>query len=381
VQSTQSSLHKMPSQSLNLVFVLLPCLLISISSFVASPAPLATIRSKKALFHASITKSEDPILNQLLEELETIDTGSTNDAAKSSERANDLLDELIATSSSSNTATATDDTTTERPDFDALMGYYNVSYTRTARAGDNPVGGKWTRSPRFWKIRRTLQHILPVAAAVNNSNNQTSALAAVAQAVNVIRLDLLGGIVPIWIVLRGDVVPLSQEKDPGSSLSKTPLIPNLTNRAIRAYFDRPRIAIGRFAFSLGPTSSVVIDTPYVDDRLRVGIGGTSGTKFVFKRIIGEEDDLEATEEWKWLLNRTSKSMITKRKLAMGLALSSGLSSWAFWISLFGSFKKALVWKLVACLSTLASTAGLAMVLSSTGGIETDSDTYARGKKL
>ena len=302
--------------------------------------------------------SNQPLVNEIIEEIDVINAQKDDDENnnEATERANNLLDQLIEASTN-----ASDVEAIENPDFYALIRYYNVSYTRTARANDNPVGGKWTRSPKFWNVRRTLQHILP---PVKESS--------IGQAINVIRLDLLGGLIPIWIMLRGDAVPLT--KDLNETLSKTPLLPNLTNRSVRAYFDRPRIAVGKFAFSLGPTSSVVIDTPYVDDRLRVGIGGTSGTKFVFKRV--PDSDKEAIEEWKWLLNR--KSMITKRKLGVGLAIWGGLSSWVLWKSIVGTYKP-IAWKLVSGLSTFASAVGLAFVLSSTGGIETDSDTYAKGK--
>ena len=76
-------------------------------------------------------------------------------------------------------------------DFDGLIGYYNVTCTLTARPNDNPVGGKWTRksTKNLWVIRRTLQHILP---------KRPDGLAnAVAQAVNVIRLDLFFGLLPV----------------------------------------------------------------------------------------------------------------------------------------------------------------------------------------
>lgn len=118
------------------------------------------------------------------------------------------------------------------PSWEPLIGYYNVSYTLAARPKDNPVGGKWTRSPtmglRPWSVQRTLQHILPMepsninvsaaaaAAAGVTSNNTTVAVSAsasaVAQVINAIRLDCLDGWLGIWVILRGDAVPLSQDQ-------------------------------------------------------------------------------------------------------------------------------------------------------------------------
>ena len=82
------------------------------------------------------------------------------------------------------------------------------------------------------------------------------------------------------------------------------------------------LPFGKLAFTLGPTSSVVIDTPYVDDRIRIGIGGTSGTKFVFARV--NDNDKEATDDWKWLLEQPS--ILTKKKTSWILAMIAAVSS-------------------------------------------------------
>eukprot|EP00751_Fragilariopsis_kerguelensis_P036574 CAMPEP_0170958784 /NCGR_PEP_ID=MMETSP0735-20130129/35910_1 /TAXON_ID=186038 /ORGANISM="Fragilariopsis kerguelensis, Strain L26-C5" /LENGTH=118 /DNA_ID=CAMNT_0011372771 /DNA_START=23 /DNA_END=376 /DNA_ORIENTATION=+ len=58
-----------------------------------------------------------------------------------------------------------------------------------------------------------------------------------------------------------------------------------------------------------------IDSPYVDNRVRLGMGGTSGTQFVFRRIQEKDKDVEGTDEWKWVLesNNTNKSVTTQKK--------------------------------------------------------------------
>jgi hypothetical protein len=283
---------------------------------------------------------------------------------------------------------------------DALIGYYNVSCTLTTRPNDNPVGGKWTRTRRsstntknsrlnnnnsnnkynnkrtLWAVRRTLQHILP--------RRPDGLAAAVAQAINIIRLDLLFGLLPVWIVLRGDVVPLEEDVDTNETSTSTntnpkqrrstthpPVLPGLSSRAVRAYFDPPRIALGRhWTVSFGPTSSVVLDTPYVDDRVRIGKGGTSGTLFVFSRVA--EDDMEAIQEWNWLLEQDSSQFVTRRKAAVAVGMYGILSA-------LGSRILSGVGRTVALGNVVISVVGLIWVALGTGGIETQSDTYARGK--
>jgi hypothetical protein len=333
----------------------------------ASTMPLPTIQM------STIANDENPLVDQLIGHVQNIPQEETNP-----EEIKHLIAQLsntttTSTTTSPNTGIADDDDDDNNladDGFDALIGYYNVSCTLTARPNDNPVGGKWTRNPKLVQIRRTLQHILPV-------REHNSLEHAVAQAINVIRLDFLFGLLPIWIVLRGDAVPLEKDTtdddDDNGDSSKKPLslLPNLTRRAVRAYFDRPRIAIGNFCFSLGPTSSVVIDTPYVDDRVRIGKGGTSGTQFVFLRV--PETDTEATHEWKWLLERTESSFITKRKASWGLA-TAGILSAIGWRLLTGLSRR------VSITSTILSViALLGVLLVSTGGIETRGGTYVPGK--
>ncbi len=285
---------------------------------------------------------------------------------------------------SSNTATEVDAM------FEPLLGYYNVSYTLTIRPNDNPVGGKWTR---LWKVRRMLQHILP---AVLTSSSQS-----VAQVVNAIQLDLLWGKIGIWVLLRGDAIPLSRdlankppatageaqgsqnENKPKISKGNPPLLPNLSERTVRVYFDKPRIGMSLFrlgkqkvafrrVISLGPTSSVVLDTPYIDDRVRIGRGGISGSQFIFSRLSEEDED--AREGWKWLLTDDSTiATLSRKQLLLGMGVWGVLSSLAY-IMLQLRFAK-----LIAGVSVFTSAIVFAWLAWSTGGIETDGDTFAKGR--
>jgi hypothetical protein len=338
----------------------------SSNSFVVPTTTTVSVQQQQRRIHMSATPTEANVVEQLLEQVQRNEDDSSNQ-----ETIQELIHQL--SSSSSNATTTTSSTTESSPnddddfDFDALIGYYNVSYTLASRPNDNPVGGKWTRNQRLWKIRRTLQHILPPKK--NNDGNTIKN--SVAQAINIIGLDCLWGLLPIWIVLRGDAVPLRKD-DEESEVAKSKLLPHLSPRAVRAYFDAPRIAIGKLVFSFGPTSSVVIDTPYVDDRLRIGIGGTSGTKFVFSRV--NDNDKEAIDSWKWLLEQPS--ILTKKKASWTLAIAAILSGVGLRMSLMTG---GVVSKWLTGASTVLSVLGLAWVRVSTGGIESRGDTYTPGK--
>mmetsp|Transcript_864 Transcript_864/g.1780 ORF Transcript_864/g.1780 Transcript_864/m.1780 type:complete len:258 (-) Transcript_864:162-935(-) len=156
------------------------------------------------------------------------------------------------------------------------------------------------------------QHLVPF-----NATGLSLALrseTAVAEAINVISLDALDGLLRIAIILRGDAVPLSLEERLQLNTNRT--ITPLTNLVVRAYFDPPRIFFGKrkkgnnysyLPLKLGPTSSVLLDTTFYDSKVRVGMGGTSGTRFVFTSTAEEE-----AKEYEALLNQPSSG--NKRKV-------------------------------------------------------------------
>jgi hypothetical protein len=246
--------------------------------------------------------------------------------------------------------------------FDALIGYYNVSYTLKAQEKDNPVGGKWTRTTGFaqklLRTRRMLQHILPT-----NTTGLVQDPKAVAEAVNVIVLEALFGLIRLTVILRGDAVPIADTPP-----SSKPLLPNLSNLAVRAYFDPPRIVFGKKGrlvnVNIGPTSSVVLDAPYFDSKVRIGMGGTSGTKFVFARC--SEDDEEAKE----FLPLLQRRPVSKRKAAMLLLSIAGAG-------IFGALRRG--FQVTGSLTAVTSLLSMGLVISSSGGIEQREDTYQPGK--
>lgn len=252
--------------------------------------------------------------------------------------------------------------------FDPLIGYYNVSYVQSAKENDNPVGGKWTRNNNRIKrqlvnTRRTLQHILPVnTTGFMRSRYQSS---VVAEAVNVISLDVFWTLIRLTVILRGDAIYLSQgeryeiQKLGQDEKSSKSLRPTLSNLAVKAYFDPPRIIIGKTGkllnFQIGPPTSVVLDTSYIDDKIRIGVGGTSGTRFVFTKC--SEND-HAPKEFFGLLR---KKPVNRATLLVYLCFVCG----------FGvrSIFKGSVWfgGAVTAIGLLATTA----VSLSTGGVEDD----------
>jgi len=346
-------------------------------------------------------------VDKLLERVETKD-GDVESVDK------EKIRELIATLSSDADQYVWDEKSSSSL-FEPLIGYYNVSCTLTDKPDDNPVGGKWTRG--LWTVKRTMQHVLPplpvqrvpdknVTELDGSQDEPQSVLVAgdavsalaVAQVINAIRLELLWGFVNIWVLLRGDAVPLKLDenipiKDENDSKdnskrrrSPSKLLPNLSDRTVKAYFDRPKIGVSlqgkkksnplwKRVVTLGPTSAVVLDTPYADTRIRLGKGGTSGSQFVFRRL--PEIDEEAREGWKWVLEKTataSSQMLTKKKLLLRVGIL-GVA--------FGILSRVLQqrWmKVGAGVSAVLSGISMIGVLRSTGGIESEGDTYMKGRE-
>lgn len=261
--------------------------------------------------------------------------------------------------------TKTDDNDDSR--FEPLIGYYNVSYVQSAKENDNPVGGKWTRNNNRIKrqlihTRRTLQHILPVnTTGLMNREYKES---IVAEAVNIISLNAFWKLIRLTVILRGDAISLSQEdrneiQKLAEDAKSRSIRPTLSNLAVRAYFDPPRIIIGKtgrfFNFQIGPPTSVVLDTSYVDKSIKIGVGGNSGTRFVFKKCSDNDD---GAKEFFGLLRRRP---VNRSTLIVLLGFLSGLG--------VRFITKGSVWSggAITVMGLLATTA----VAFSNGGVEND----------
>ena len=71
----------------------------------------------------------------------------------------------------------------------------------------------------------------------------------------------------------------------------------LSPGTVRADFDSPLITIGGIGIRIGPNSNVVLDTPYLDGKIRLGMGAR-GSSFIFKRT--KEDN---ANNWKIDISR------------------------------------------------------------------------------
>lgn len=249
------------------------------------------------------------------------------------------------------------DASNESVNFTALLGNYNVTHVIPSKPNEKPVGGKWSRGPAqtLLKTRRTLQHLL----APKRTNS-------VAEAVNVITLSALRDFFRIHVILRGDAYPVTElEREDIVQERQTP--GGLSSKTVRADFDPPRIVLARrnsslVNLSIGPPSSVVLDTPYCDDRIRIG-KGSRGSWFVFKRCNDRDNE---ADEWKtWIAQRPLKK-------SKALAVLAG----TFGIGIAGAKGKGLCRVGGIVLSIVSLLVG-AVVGFSSGGIEQDANTDER----
>ena len=227
--------------------------------------------------------------------------------------------------------------------FEELLGNYNVSSTLPTKDGESPVGGKWNS---FAKIEHSWQHILPARQK-----------GSVAQVINMIVLRVFSTFT-INVILRGDA--FSVAADNRKEIAEQRQTPGgLSAQTVQADFDPPRIIVCRkkpwLSLSLGPKSSVVLDTPFCDSRVRIG-KGSRGSQFVFVRT----DDPRA-DTWITLLGAKT---LGKRSLLAMLGSLSGLLWWSQARLLSGIAR----W-LIILPSAITTTLLTALIAFSTGGIE------------
>mmetsp|Transcript_32842 Transcript_32842/g.62739 ORF Transcript_32842/g.62739 Transcript_32842/m.62739 type:complete len:467 (-) Transcript_32842:106-1506(-) len=340
-----------------------------------------------------------------------------------------LESSFLSSSPSSSSTTTTNNTnnnqTSDPKRFQPLVGLYEVTKVLPTKKGDNPVGGKWTRknglAQKLFRTRMTFQHLLPLEepATATSTHSESEEEVAVAQAVNVVSLDALNGLLRITVILRGDAIPLSPDERLQLNTNANRTVAPLTDLAVRAYFDPPRIYFGKrsnkkstkkkkgedgeytyLPLQIGPSSSVILDTTYYDKMVRIGMGGTSGTRFVFTTT-----EVEEAKEYEGLLNLSPKGNKGKvlRRLVATLAVSfyyavfgnDGVGRMAMRVSRFawkvmravgnnakitavglGVVAKMKPWaitcmRIVAGLTSVVSGIAMLLILFSSGGIERD----------
>jgi hypothetical protein len=265
--------------------------------------------------------------------------------------------------------------------FDALLGLYDVSFVNTRKEGENPVGGKWTRqsglAQKLLRNRRSFQHVLPVNSTgcglqFLSTKSLEQRLAVVGEVINVISLEALWGWIRTTVILRGDAVAVSAAERTNAS---NPFYQPLSGYAVRALFDAPRIVLGRtgrfFNINIGPKTSVVLDTLYCDEKVRIGLGGRSGSRFVFARCLS--DDVEANE-FRALVARKPWS---KNKTVLALLTLAILSTYGAVATVAGN---TVFRALSVCLAVSSMLFGATIAFSG-GGIESRDRSVAEAKRI
>jgi hypothetical protein len=171
-----------------------------------------------------------------------------------------------------------------------LLGNYNVAYTSTSRAPSErgqPAGGRFRgRIGRaLFRTTGVFQSVLPLPPQEEDTTKapqQQQNPAAIALAINKVSFRLFG-LIPGYVGLRGRCYPC-----PRPSLTNSSNAANNTNGAdddastVRVLFERPVLSLGPLTARIGPPSSVVLTTTYLDERVRLG-KGSRGSLFVFTR--------------------------------------------------------------------------------------------------
>jgi hypothetical protein len=241
---------------------------------------------------------------KLLELIENTDRGISASAA-----ARDEIDETILELEASWAGTDAFSSV----DLCRLTEVAYVGQKSSAKA--NAAGGKYRgRVGRLlFQTEALFQHVL-----MENS-----------VAVNVIQFRLLG-------LLRGSAVLAGEwsrlEAKELEALSADAVAKcgrALSTNAVTVQFQSPRVGFGRLGRLLnvqfGPPSSVTLDTTYLDDKIRISRGGTSGVPFVFRADRCREGGslFDAAREWESVVSRKP---LGKRSLVAALSLAA-LGCW------------------------------------------------------
>lgn len=198
------------------------------------------------------------------------------------------------------------DASTPPPLADArLFGDWDVAFVGVgARQKGQPAGGRFrSASPLrrwLWKTVAVRQAVLPPAAGATGP-----------EVVNRVSFRLAGS-VPGHVALRGDAGPV-----PGAAPDRPP-------DAVRVVFDPPVLALApgtpvATGLRLGGRSWVQLSTPYVDGRVRLGVGSL-GSKFLFERAA-PEDEYAATPA-SAAVQTTPLGWLALTALTAGLAIAA-----------------------------------------------------------
>ena len=166
-----------------------------------------------------------------------------------------------------------------------LYGNFEVAYVDSGDVQEqrgNPAGGgfRGNLAKFIYNTDGIYQHIL---------KNPTGDGPLIVNYVS----GVLFGLIPLAVILRGVARKLA-EKEKNAISKKYNTV--LSEATVRANFEPPLLAVGSRRFLLpvriGPQSSVVLDTPYLSNSVRLGVG-SRGSLFAFTRTEASKSD-----QWK-----------------------------------------------------------------------------------
>ncbi len=202
-----------------------------------------------------------------------------------------------------------------------VLGPWEVAHTSQGPAqGGAPAGGKF-----MGPVGRAL--FRPSGLAQNLSRSSGEGEGEVGgggvQVLNFVKFRLLG-LVPGQVSLRGDLSPKGPpvaEREIRKGATSVDLEAALAAAGPEGWaevlFDRPRLWLWPgLCVQLGPPSSVLLQTPYVDNDVRLGLG-SRGSRFVFRRGGAGADPAAEARARQPPRNRLGALLL----LAMGSALA------------------------------------------------------------
>ncbi|KAG2445792.1 hypothetical protein HXX76_000396 [Chlamydomonas incerta] len=264
--------------------------------------------------HAAAPADARAIVDEVLKAIEGTDSGLSIDPA-TRKHVDGLLDRLEGLGAAQQ----------PRPLGSPLLwGNYNVAYTSVGRSQERgePAGGRFRG-----KIGRALFRTAGLFQSVLQPDIAT----------NKVEFKLFG-MLPGFVGLRGRVVPQGETGD-----------------TVQVLFEPPVLSIAEKLFlCIGRTSSVVLTTTYLDERIRLG-KGSRGSLFVFTR--GGAADAAGMDQVG--LQRTS---LTAAALFTGFFVSLFAAGWLLWCTANPLARAAAVafWLLGAAIGGVVRQGGLVM---------------------
>mmetsp|Transcript_428 Transcript_428/g.1187 ORF Transcript_428/g.1187 Transcript_428/m.1187 type:complete len:377 (+) Transcript_428:16-1146(+) len=283
---------------------------------LSAPAPAPRCRAEAAVRAVGVDElGVDELVTELLNSIDGTDAGQ---AASIEER--EYIDSIIE--ELEEVGKLQQPRPSENP---LLFGNYEVGYVSGgAKQRGNPAGGRFRGAigRAFFKTSGLYQNVIaadPLPLVVNKV------------------AFLLFGFLRGFIALKGTAEVVTDLGDGTDTL--------------RAKFDQPRFMLGSWLLGYGPSSSVVLSTTYLDERIRLGKGGF-GSLFVFTR--GGKADLPDGQVDASMWEAGKAGSILPLKLAAAAALAA--AAWAM-LRIPALWGKVLGGGLLLATAALASTLG------------------------